>query len=197
MQHHVGALHAAPASCLPHCTFVPVHLHLSQFKGPAAPADLPAVQSTSNPSPWSTDPTPITQGSGTTTISAIGGRKFSAGLLSAQCPPYFSPLDSSLGCNNPSAGSSSPPSTLKYGTFSYIDAVYSTMDSNYLCNGLAHGGAWLLSAVGQNKLGNLVGQTYAGFSPGTNDDFSQMFSAFIANCQANSNAAGCFGIFGQ
>jgi hypothetical protein len=80
------------------------------------------------------------------------------------------------------------------GTFSYIDAVYgaSNMDSNYLCNGLAHGGTWLWSLVCQNKLGALSGSFYAGFSPGTAASVSAMVTAFRSYCSASQTCSGLF-----
>jgi hypothetical protein len=80
------------------------------------------------------------------------------------------------------------------GTFSYITEVYgaSNMDSNFLCNGLSHGGSWLWTVVCQNKLGNIVGSYYAGFAPGTAAAVGAMVNAYNAYCSATQTCAGIF-----
>ncbi|WIA36452.1 hypothetical protein OEZ86_007758 [Tetradesmus obliquus] len=157
--------------------------HYSTFSSVSAP-------------PWVTDPTPQTQGASPSSTSAIGGRKFVQGLVSpAYCPAYYTASQASTqGCSATSFPN--PPTT--YGTFSYIDAVYgpASMDSNYLCNGLSHGGSWLWSVVCQNKLGNLVGSFYAGFSPGTAADLAAMVAAHNSYCSATQTCSSNFCSFG-
>jgi hypothetical protein len=63
------------------------------------------------------------------------------------------------------------------------------MESNYLCNGLSHGGSWLWSVICVNKLGNEVGSYYAGFAPGTIPAMNAMVTAFDSYC---SDTQTCF-----
>jgi hypothetical protein len=92
--------------------------------------------------------------------------------------------------------------TFGYGTFSYIDAVYgpSNMDSNYLCNGLAHGGTWLWSVVCPPsyvpfKYHPTPVYDYIGFSPGTSYAFWFMvynYNTMFANgLRAGTNRSAC------
>jgi hypothetical protein len=66
------------------------------------------------------------------------------------------------------------------------------MDSNYLCNGLSHGGSWLWTVICINKLGSQTGSFYAGFSPGTLPAFGAMLTAYNSYCSATQTCSGIF-----
>lgn len=127
---------------------------------------------------------------GASTYSGLGGATLlSSGLIRGFCSPYQT---------SGAATCSTTENTANYGTFSYIDAVYGSgaMESNYLCNGLANGGAYFNSRVCYTlNLGSYTLNGWQGFVPGTAAAYYSMQAAQSAYCAsvANSGTFGCNG----